>query len=79
MRPPKKIYIDDLTGEFDDRWNIYPINDSVEYIHKDVFIEKACEGIEHLLSGYIIRNFHFGDSYETDKFIEDFKNYLKEE
>ena len=47
-------------------------------VRSDVFIEKACSGIEKLLSGYIIRNFHFGDSYGTDKLIEDFKNYMKE-
>lgn len=45
----------------------------------DSFIEKACKGIEHLLSGYIIRNFHFGDSYEMDTLIDDFKNYMKGE
>lgn len=54
------------------------IENFVEYICKDAFIEKACKGIEHLLSGYIIRNFHFGDSYEMDTLIEDFKKYMEE-
>ena len=45
----------------------------------DAFIKKACSGIEKLLSGYIIRNFHFGDSYNIDRLIEDFKNYMKGE
>lgn len=53
------------------------IENFVKYVPADAFIEKACEGIEHLLSGYIIRNFHFGDSYKMDKLIEDFKNYMK--
>ena len=53
--------------------------EEVEYTRTDAFIEKACEGIEHLLSGYIIRNFHFGDSYKIDILIEDFKNYIKGE
>lgn len=53
--------------------------DTLEVKEIDSFIEKACRGIEHLLSGYIIRNFHFGDSYEMDTLIEDFKNYMKEE
>ena len=52
---------------------------AVEYIHADTFIEKACEGIEYLLSGYIIRNFHFGDSYDIDRLKEDFKDYMKGE
>lgn len=51
---------------------------AIEYTRTDAFIEKACKGIEHLLSGYIIRNFHFGDSYEMDTLIEDFKKYMEE-
>lgn len=54
-------------------------NSQIEYTRTDAFIEKAVEGIEHLLSGYVIRNFHFGDSYDDDKFIEDFRNYMKGE
>ena len=53
--------------------------DTLEVKSNDVFIEKACEGINHLLSGYIIRNFHFGDSYDIDRLIEDFKKYMKGE
>ena len=62
-------------------WVNYPLEEmQVEYTRTDAFIEKACEGIEHLLSGYIIRNFHFlfGDSYEMDTLIEDFKKYMEE-
>ena len=44
-----------------------------------VNIDYACEVIKHLLGGYIIRNFHFGDSYDMDKFIDDFKKELKGE
>ena len=53
-------------------------DEDIEYTRTDAFIEKVCEGIEHLLSGYIIRNFHFGDSYKIDTLIEDIKNYMKE-
>ena len=53
--------------------------EEVEYTRTDAFIEKACEGIDHLLSGYVIRNFHFRDSYDVDRFIEDFKCYMKGE
>lgn len=53
--------------------------EEVEYTRTDAFIEKACSGIEKLLSGYIIRNFHFGDSYDIDRLTEDFKNYMKGE
>ena len=53
------------------------IENFVEYVPSDALIEKACEGIDHLLSGYIIGNFHFGDSYGIDRLIEDFKNYMR--
>ena len=76
MESPKKLYISDYGG-----YNWHPerlaVND-IEYTRTDAFIKKACEGIDHLLSGYIIRNFHFGDSYEIDTLIEDFKNYMEE-
>lgn len=51
----------------------------IEYVRADVFIDKACNCIEKLLSGYIIRNFHFEDSYDIDRLIEDFKDYMKGE
>lgn len=53
--------------------------DDIEYTRTDTLIEKACSGIEKLLSGYIIRNFHFGDSYNIDRLIEDFKKYMRGE
>ena len=78
MEAPEKIYID---VSLDSAWGMSErsYDNEVEYTRTDAFIEKACKGIEHLLSGYIIRNFHFGDSYEMDTLIEDFKNYLKED
>lgn len=83
MEAPEKIYLypSDRAGEeYENEWGAFPWGEgSVEYVRTDAFIEKACKGIEHLLSDYIIRNFHFGDSYEMDTLIEDFKNYLKED
>ena len=82
MKAPEKIYIDTndnlsasiLYGFIEKRKD-----DDIEYIRKDAFIENACSGIEKLLSGYIIRNFNFGDSYDIDKLIEDFKKHMKGE
>lgn len=83
MNAPEKIYLypSDRAGyEWDEEWCTMPCGeDCVEYTRTDAFIEKACDGIEHLLNGYIIRNFNFGDSYEIDTLIEDFKKYLKEQ
>ena len=72
---PEKIYLQEPTKVRTEK----KYDNDVEYIRTDAFIEKACEGIVHLLSGYIIRNFHFGDSYNIDRLIEDFRNYMKEE
>ena len=73
---PEKLYY----APYGDIRENYPITDNdIEYTRTDAVIEKACNGIEKLLSGYIIRNFHFGDSYDIDRLIEDFKNYMKGE
>ncbi len=76
MEAPEKIYID---VSLDSAWGMSErsYDNEVEYTRTDAFVKKACEGIEHLLSGYIIRNFHFGDSYEMDTLIEDFKKYME--
>lgn len=81
MRPPKKIYIDDPTGEFDDHWNIYPNNNSIEYVRKDAFIEKTGELLARMIWEVTYEDLE-GDSvqhYDKTEFIEDFKNYLKGE
>ena len=82
MEAPEKIYLfeNPIDGTPDYRWlSKRSCSDDIEYTRTDALIEKVHEGIEHLLSGYIIKNFHFGDSYEIDTLIEDFKNYMKEE
>ena len=81
---PEKIYLNPLLmedGESIVRRCTFERqrNSQIEYTRTDDLVEKACEGVEHLLSGYIIRNFHFGDSYEIDTLIEDLKNYIKGE
>jgi len=82
---PEKIYMTPSFGEPDNvllatfSKSHLNFHRDIEYIRTDAFIEKVCEGIEHLLSGYIIRNFHFGNSYGIDTLIEDIKKYMKEE
>ena len=78
MEAPDKLYISEgIYNTF-----VYQVPDpddktQIEYVRTDALIEKACEGIDYLLRGYIIRNFHFGDSYDIDRLIEDFKDYMK--
>ena len=78
---PEKIYLEwyRIGDKKYREWRITPqTNDEpVEYTRTDALIEKACDTIKELLSGYIIRNFHFGDSYDMDKLVEDFRNYMK--
>ncbi len=66
---PERIWIDPmndlpkLSGHID--------KDSVEYIRKDAFIEKAAE--------YLNNFFEYTHSYLIDEDIEDFKNYMEKE
>jgi len=82
-KAPEKIYMTPSFGEPDNillasfSKSHLDFHRDIEYTRTDAFIDKACGGIEYLLNGYIIRNFHFGDSYDIDKLIEDFKNYIK--
>ena len=79
---PEKIILsaDRDTQIINDEWviNYYTDNIKIEYTRTDAFIDKACRAIEKLLSGYIIRNFNFGDSYDIDRLIEDFKKAMEE-
>ena len=80
---PEKIYVVDITFSNYVDFDGSPINTKriddhdIEYTCTDAFIEKACDTIKTLLSGYIIRNFHFGDSYDIDKVVEDFRKAMK--
>ena len=85
---PEKIYVErfDVDEEeakfdksilfFDDIWVEEPelSQNYVEYTRTDAFVEKACEYLEP-----IIFSMNLGDRQDTDKFIEDFKNYMKGE
>lgn len=83
MEAPEKIYLcpSDLAGiDFDEEWLRLPLDDnSIEYIRKDAFIEKACGWLENNASNYIIEH-PFGSDvdFEEDKMVEDFKKYMEE-
>lgn len=86
-KAPEKIYIQSFNTReedakferllcFDDIWTEEPEpnQENIEYIRTDAFIEKACEYLEP-----IIFSMNSGDQPDTDKFIENFKNYMKGE
>ena len=80
MEVPDKIYVTEgMLFMTNPEITLQGNGNEIEYTHTDAFIDKACSGIEKLLSGYIIRNFNFGDSYDIDKLIADFKDYMKGE
>jgi hypothetical protein len=66
---PEKIYLDE-----DESWHLTnPNGDSVEYIRKDAFIEKAEEFIYSALNDGIMGTANIED------FMRLFKNYMKGE
>lgn len=80
---PEKIYILNHTDYSDRRilnaFTEKENNNDIEYTRTDAFIEKACEFINkanlylyHCISEEC-------DLVDTDKMIEDFKNYIKGE
>jgi len=84
MKVPEKLYVDT-----EDRLSdsiLYGFvekdkDDDIEYIRKDIFINKACELLKRMIWEVTYEDLE-GDSVEHhDKmeFIEDFKNYLKGE
>ena len=83
MEAPEKIYMTPSFGEPDNvllasfSKSHLNFHRDIEYTRTDAFIKKACEGIEKLLSGYIIRNFNFGDSYDIDRLVEDFHKAME--
>ena len=73
---PEKIYLfeNPISGTPDDRWLSKRSDDNdIEYIRKDVFIEKACEYMfYHLDTSKIDVSYKF-------EFIEKFRKYMKGE
>ena len=80
MEAPKKVYIHVKGGKALNTWNSVWIGvNDIEYARTDVFIEKACEFINkanlylyHCISEEC-------DLVDTNKMINDFKNYMKGE
>ena len=82
METPEKIWINPqmdlpkLNGVID--------KDSIEYIRKDVFIEKAYDFIHRKICDYIV-HYNYGTNndmetmYVDSRFFEEFKNYIKEQ
>lgn len=68
---PEKLYLSDIQRYFDDKdktaSTIKYADDDIEYIRTDAFIEKACDYLNNSCRRFIL----------TEKDIDDFKNYMK--
>lgn len=72
---PKEIWLHNVTNPsiIGATWLERKVWDNdVEYVHKDAFIEKACEYLEPILTEYA--GFYVGGDI-----LQDFKNHMKGE
>ena len=83
---PEKIYMTPSFGEPDNvllaafSKSHLEYHRDIEYTRTDAFINKACEWLKDNASNYIIEHlFSSNVSFEENKMIEDFKNYMKGE
>ena len=75
---PKKIYLQEPTKVRTEK----KYDNDIEYVRKDVFIEKACEFLDGCIPDYIELKYANVDTFidvDNKRFIEDFKNYMKRE
>ena len=76
-KAPERIWIDPatdlpkLSGHID--------KDSIEYIRKDAFIEKACFYIKNMILDMTYLDTDGNEKYDINEFIEDYKKYMEGE
>lgn len=71
---PEKVYIDDFGSGFSHGWHTeHSYEKDIEYVRKDVFIEKTCAFLKNRIE-------HDNIDYQMafKHLIEDFRNYAKE-
>lgn len=70
MKAPEKVYIDDFGSGFSHGWHTEHCYESdIEYIHKDVFIEKAAT--------WLANRYQVNGYFDADDII-DFKKYMED-
>ena len=85
MEAPEKIYLypSDRAGEdYEAEWGDKPWGEGyVEYTRTNAFIKKACEFLSKTIWNITYEDLEGNSVENTDKikFIETFKNYMKEE
>lgn len=80
---PEKLYVDvhdNLSDSILYGFTEKRTDEDIEYICTDAFIEKACEFIKNKANLYLYHCISEEcDLVDTDKMIEDLKNYIKGE
>ena len=77
MKAPEKLYLNPALDALTKALSEKTEND-IEYVLKDVFIEKACEWLSKL-SNYNEGFIYPSHSGVIDSFVNNFKNYMKGE
>ncbi len=82
MEAPEKIYFSSTEDGLHYYTEEIPFErEYIEYIRTDAFIEKACELLARMVWEVTYEDLEGNSAQHYDKmeFIEDFKNYMKEE
>lgn len=84
MEAPEKIYLrHNHKGDIGAGWLTFPlINNDIEYIRTDAFIEKALKFLDGCIPDYIELKHANVDTFmdvDNERFIEDFRKYMKGE
>lgn len=79
MEAPEKIYLTE-DNPLKEWYRTKQVGfDSIEYIRKDVFIEKACEKLKKCMYDNLMFQGRLHRKEVIDNFVEDFQKYIKGE
>ena len=79
MKVPEKVYIDDFGSGFSHGWHTeHSYEKDIEYVRKDVFIDKVVNFLEILGYAYTITDNITKSLYDNTQLIEDFKSYMED-
>ena len=79
MKIPEKVYIDDFGSGFSHGWHTeHSYEKDIEYVRKDVFIEKACVKLKKLMYDNLMFQGRLHREEVINNFVEDFKKYIEQ-
>lgn len=80
MEAPEKIYVHVKGNKVTNTWNSTWIGvHDIEYTRTDAFIDKACVKLKKLMYDSLMFQGRLHREEVINSFVEDFKNYIKEE